>query len=156
MTSTLHQRKGQAPPAVKSRDNVLPRGGPAWREGFSPDWGGGVGPARGQRRCRRDSKRPPRLRRARPKNTLKCDLILKAWSEQFSESNLTSASGSTLNSQQNTPQQDELGSHKCNLLKTTSTIKSSPFLSVQGRTLVRRKVSSQWRIQDFGRGAAEF
>ncbi len=48
----------------------LGMGGPAWR-GSQPGWG----PAR-QRGCRRDSKRPSRLRNAQPKKTAKIVQVL--------------------------------------------------------------------------------
>ena len=82
MKNTLRQRKGRAPAPIVSRDNVTPVTWPACQvrvgglrvrgsgvRGVRDQWGWGGGPARWQRlRCRRDSIRLSRLRRARPKN----------------------------------------------------------------------------------------
>ena len=64
--STLRQRKGRAPPTVHhvmpSHEYVMPGqtrgGGPGLGRGSGLGGGGGV-PARRQRRCKRDSIRPP-------------------------------------------------------------------------------------------------
>ena len=56
---TLTQHKGWTPPTVTWQGGQ-PRGGSAWKGG----------PARQWRRCRLDSTRPSRLRRARPINPL--------------------------------------------------------------------------------------